>query len=235
MLSDIDVLRPNRTMSDQDKFMKIPGCKDRRCVTVGNRTLYLFAFEYSSARHAEYLITKTVNGFDVRVIWPHMPEALCDGIDLDIDGLLPGAPFANLETAIMGAKNWEREHQHALGPSSHSEGVAHSGEDQAFLILDTIYSARIGWFDGQKVFFYHYRIRDAADPEFMVYAVGHRFEVALVRPSLSRTDRWLLKMTQDTINMAHTFGEPCINLETAILRSQLWADQCKARLVGAGT
>lgn len=234
MLSDIEVSRSNRGMSEKDKFLKIPGCTDRRIVTVGNRTLYLFSFAYSSARKAEYLLTPSGTGFDARLIWPHVPEDFSHEIDLDPDGRLTGAPFANLETAILSAKNWEREHEHALGQAANHEGVTCSGEDRAFLELDTIQDRRIGWLDGQKVFFYRYEIGHIAKPEFMAFSQGNRFEVALVQPNLSRTDRWLLKMSQDTINMVHAFGEACINLETAILRSQLWTDECKDRLRRAG-
>lgn len=116
----------------------------------------------------------------MRLIWPHLPEDACDGLDLDVDGLLPGASFANMETAVMTAKNWERERTHALGRSAHLEGVSGSGENKAFLRLDTIEDARIGWLADQKVFFYRYSIRHRSAPEFMVYPARDRFEIALV-------------------------------------------------------
>lgn len=233
MRNILDLVETARRPTEEHRFLQFPGIKERRVTSLQKRPLYLFSFEYSSALRAEYLAYPTDNGCAVSLTWPWCDDEIKATLDIGENGLLPGAPFKNLETGIIRARDWENGLEEQLGAAKEASYVSDFGEDRAFLKLDTIMLPRIGNVADGRLYFYRYTIDYPHQVEFMFYQAGKTYEVGLVRPRLPMKDRWLSKVGENGINLAEIFGELCVNLETAVMRSQLWADKHKARLSAA--
>ena len=106
--------------------------------------------------------------------------------------------------------------------------------DRAFLTLETIENARVSDTGDRPIYMFTYSPGDRSYAEFIVhptYPVADSFEVTLKARELTQSDRRSCGVSKDgLIDLESMFGEPCINLDTAILRAQLWANEHKDKL-----